>query len=172
MKLFNLILIISLLSVFGCSKLPKIDSVLPDKRTAYQKSKDMAVLEVPPDLTVTQGEYRATIPGESESTSLSEFERQRDQRVRRGNVVLGSGEFEDEQWLALQGSLAQIWPDLLQFWTGNGFTVELDDAELGVLETSWIEDEFSRSKFRIFAEPDANGVILFLSSEREEQSEG
>ena len=130
------------------------------------------MLEVPPDLTVTQGENQAKIPGESESTSLSEFERQRDQRLLRGNVVLGSGEYEDEQWLALQGTVAQVWPDLRQFWLGNGFQLELDDAELGVIETSWLEDEFSRSKFRVFAEPDQSGVILFLSSEREEQAEG
>lgn len=167
------ILIILLLAAFGlagCGLFQRLG--LPDKQTAYQKSRDMAVLEVPPDLTVTRGEYRAVIPGEAESTTLSEFERQRERRARRDNMVLGSGEFEDEQWLALQGGVAEIWPDLREFWRDKGYTAELDDAELGVIETAWKEDGFARNKFRVFAEPDQNGVILFLSGEREERSEG
>ncbi len=170
MKLLNVLLLVAVFGLTGCAMLQKLG--LSDKRTTYQKSQDMDVLEVPPDLTVTRGEYQAVIPGEAESTTLSEFERQRDQRLRRGNVVLGSGEFEDEQWLALQGDTRQVWPGLREFWRNNGYTAELDDAELGVLETDWREDGFARNKFRVFAEPDENGVILFLSSRREERSEG
>ncbi|MCG8379516.1 MAG: outer membrane protein assembly factor BamC [Proteobacteria bacterium] len=167
------LLIISLLVITACSKIPKIDEVLPDKRTAYQKSKDLPALEVPPDLTVTEGEYRATIPGEAESTTLSEFQRQRDQRERRGNVVLGSGEAEDERWLALKGSIQDIWPRLQEFWTSKGYKMDLDDAELGVMETGWKQGEISREKYRIFAEADEEGgTILFMSSERQELSEG
>ena len=139
------LLLVAVFGLTGCAMLQKLG--LSDKRTTYQKSQDMDVLEVPPDLTVTRGEYQAVIPGEAESTTLSEFERQRDQRLRRGNVVLGSGEFEDEQWLALQGDTRQVWPDLREFWRNNGYTAELDDAELGVLETDWREDGFARNKF-------------------------
>lgn len=157
----------------ACSKLPKIDQVLPDKRTAYQKSKDLPALEVPPDLTITEGENKATIPGEAESTTLSEFEKRRDQIAKRGNIVLGSGEAEDELWLALQGSPVEVWPELRRFWSEKGYDMELDDPELGVLETDWKQTESGRDKYRIFTEPDEQGgVILFLSSEREQLSEG
>ena len=93
MILRNFALILSFLSMIGCSYLPGVkdlEKVLPDKRTAYQKSTSLPILEVPPDLTVTEGEYSAKIPGE-ESTSLSEFERQRSENKRQGSV-LGSGE--------------------------------------------------------------------------------
>ena len=170
MKISNLLLLAAALGLAGCGMFQKLG--LPDKRTAYQKSQDMAVLEVPPDLTLTRGEYQALIPGEAESTTLSEFERQRDRRLKRGNRVLGSGEFEDEQWLALRGSVAEIWPGLREFWRERGYAADLDDAELGVLETAWKEDGFARNKFRVSAEPDENGVILFLSGAREERSEG
>ena len=170
MKISNLLLLAAALGLAGCGMFQKLG--LPDKRTAYQQSQDMAVLEVPPDLTLTRGEYQALIPGEAESTTLSEFERQRDRRLRRGNKVLGSGEFEDEQWLALRGGVAEIWPGLREFWREQGYAADLDDIELGVLETAWKEDGFARNRFRVFADPDKDGVILFLSGEREERAEG
>ena len=170
MKISNLLLLAAALGLAGCGMFQKLG--LPDKRTAYQKSQDMAVLEVPPDLTLTRGEYQALIPGEAESITLSEFERQRDRRLRRGNKVLGSGEFEDEQWLALRGGVAEIWPGLREFWREQGYAADLDDVELGVLETAWKEDGFARNRFRVSAEPDKDGVILFLTGEREERAEG
>lgn len=170
MKISHLLLLAAALGLAGCGMFQKLG--LPDKRTAYQQSQAMDVLEVPPDLTLTRGEYQALIPGEAESTTLSEFERQRDRRLRRGNKVLGSGEFEDEQWLALRGGVAEIWPGLRAFWREQGYAADLDDVELGVLETAWKEDGFARNRFRVFAEPDKDGVILFLSGEREERAEG
>lgn len=174
MILRNLLLVVSFFFIYGCSNLPGIgdlDKVLPDKRTAYQKSRGLPELEVPPDLTVTEGEYAADIPGE-ESTSLSEFERQRAQNKRQGSV-LGSGEADGEQWLALRGSSYEIWPKLREFWAEKEYVIELDDPELGVLETAWKEDGSSRHKFKIFTEPDeSGGTMLFMSSEKQNLSEG
>ncbi len=173
MILRNLLLILTFMAVYGCSGMPgfDLDKVLPDKRTSYQKSRGMQELEVPPDLTVTEGEYSTDIPGE-ESTSLSEFQRQRAVNKRQG-TVLGSGEADGEQWLALRGSSYDIWPKLREFWEQQDYAIDLDDAELGVLETNWKAEEGSRHKFKIFAEPDeSGGTMLFMSSEREELSEG
>ncbi len=174
MILRNLVLILSFLFILACSYLPGVDDlekVLPDKRTAYQKSKGLPTLEVPPDLTVTEGEFSAKIPGE-ESTSLSEFERQRSQNKRQGSV-LGSGEADGEQWLALRGSSFDIWPKLKEFWREREYAIDLDDAELGVLETAWKEDGSSRYRFKIFTEPDeSGGTMLFMSSEKQDLSEG
>ncbi len=167
----NLTLLFSFITFYGCSYIPGVDQALPDKRNIYKKSKDLPALEVPPDLTITEGEYTADIPGE-ESTSLSEFERQRAQNKRRG-AVLGSGEEEGEQWLALRGASIDIWPELREFWDEKEYTVELDDVELGVFETDWKEVDGSRHKFRIFTEPnESGGTILFLSSERQTLSAG
>lgn len=175
MILRNFLLILACIAIYGCSNIPglgSLDDVLPDKRTEYQKSRSLPELEVPPDLTVTEGEFAADIPGE-ESTSLSEFQRQRTQRNRQGSV-LGSGESDGEQWLALRGTSIDIWPKLQQFWAEKGYEIDLDDAELGVLETAWKEESGSRHKFKIFTEPDEAGVgtILFMSSEKEDLSEG
>ena len=174
MILRNFALILSSLSIVSCSYLPGVkdlEKVLPDKRTAYQKSTSLPILEVPPDLTVTEGEYSAEIPGE-ESTSLTEFERQRSENKRQGSV-LGSGEQDGEQWLALKGSSSDIWPKLKEFWRKKEYVIDLDDAELGVLETGWKEENSNRYKFKIFAEPtDSGGTLLFLSSEKQNLTEG
>ncbi len=177
MILRNLILPVCALALFACSSLPDLDEVLPDKRTTYRKSRDLPTLEVPPDLTVTEGEYAAAIPGDEESNSLSEFQRQRAQRTQGAgsNIVLGGGESDGEQWLVLQGTPADIWPELREFWEDKGYALDLDDAELGVLETDWKEGEGEKHKYKIFTEPDESGVggtILFLSSERKDLSEG
>ena len=171
-KLRNLILLNCTIFIFGCESLPSFDDVLPDKRTTYRKSRDLPELEVPPDLTVTKGEYSSDIPSDQESTSLNEFERQRSMRGDDG-IILGSGNFEDEQWVALRGTSVDLWPKLREFWQNNGYIVYLDDAELGVLETDWKITRQTKQKFKILTEPaEGGGTILFLSSERQELSEG
>ena len=172
-KLQNLILLNCIIFIFGCESLPSFDDVLPDKRTTYRKSRDLPELEVPPDLTVTKGEYSSDIPSDRESTSLNEFERQRSMRGDDDGIILGSGNFEDEQWIALRGTSVDLWPKLREFWQNNGYIVFLDDAELGVLETDWKITEQTKQKFKILTEPsEGGGTILFLSSERQELSEG
>ena len=171
-KLRNLILLNCIIFIFGCESLPSFDDVLPDKRTTYSKSRDLPELEVPPDLTVTKGEYSSDIPSDRESTSLNEFERQRSTRGDDG-IILGSGNFEDEQWVALRGTSVDLWPKLREFWQNNDYIVFLDDAELGVLETDWKITGHIKQKFKILTEPtEDGGTILFLSSERQELSEG
>ena len=171
----NLVLFICAISIFGCSSLPSLDEVLPDKRKTYHKSRDLPALEVPPDLTVTEGEYAAAIPSDQEANTLSEFERQRAAGTRKslGGAVLGGGQSEGEQWLALQGDAIDIWGQLGQFWSERGYVLDINDAELGVLETDWKEDQGVKHRFKIFAEPGQSGdTILFLSSEKQESFEG
>ncbi|MBL1143070.1 MAG: outer membrane protein assembly factor BamC [Proteobacteria bacterium] len=171
----NLILLVCVLCIFGCESLPSLDEVLTDKRKTYQKSRDLPALEVPPDLTVTEGEYAAAIPSDEEANTLSEFQRQRAAGTRKsiGGAVLGGGQSEGEQWLALQGSSVDIWGQLEQFWNDKGYVIDLNDPELGVMETGWKEGESDKHRFKIFAEPgESNDTVIFLSSERQELLEG
>ena len=172
-KFRDLILLSCIIFIYGCESLPSLDDVLPDKRTTYKKSRDLPELEVPPDLTVTKGEYSSEIPSDkNESTSLNEFEKQR-QMMKADDMILGTGDFDGEKWVALSGSAGDVWPKLQEFWKNNNYTVYLDDVELGVLETDWKETEKIRQKFKIFAEStESGGTMLFLSSERQELSEG
>ena len=41
----------------------------------------------------------------------------------------------DEQWLSVSKPINQLWPELLEFFEGKNHPIELEDGELGVLET-------------------------------------
>ncbi len=71
----------------GCNSLPSLDDVLPDTKNEYRKSRDLPVLEVPPDLTNTTNEAMS-IPGENEAITLNEYQRQRAQAT--GSTVAGA----------------------------------------------------------------------------------
>lgn len=162
----------------GCSSLPSLDEVLPDNRTKYQKSKKLPNLEVPPDLTSEALNDPLAIPDEEDATTLSEFQRR---KIMREGGQLSDAEMvflnnAEEKWLAVQGTTAEIWPKLREFWVAKGFKMDLDDAELGVLETQFKESSLDslvtyREKFKIFSEESGTPgkLVLFLSSEREEK---
>ena len=161
----------------GCSKLvPKLDEVLPDRRTEYKRSKSLPDLEVPPDLTIDAIQDRMAIPQAGENATYSTFQERQAERQREQELVRSeSGAIkllENEHVLAVQGVTVQIWPQLRDFWQRLGYSLELDDEELGVIETSWNEnqEDLVRDKFKIFAEPgqEPGTTLLYVSHRGEE----
>jgi outer membrane protein assembly factor BamC len=178
-KIFLLFVISALIN--GCGSLPSLDEVLPDNRTKYQKSRSLPELEVPPDLTNEALNDPLAIPDEENATTLSEFERR---KVLRQGGQLSDAEMAlldnaDEKWLVVQGTTSSIWPKLREFWVAKGFEMDLDDAELGVMETLYKEISTDgvvthREKFKIFSEEGGTpgNLVIFLSSERQENISG
>lgn len=178
-RILLLSLVISLIG--GCSSLPSLDQVLPDNRTKYQRSKKLPDLEVPPDLTTEALNDPLTIPDEEDATTLSEFERR---KIMRQGGQLSDAEMalldnSDEKWLAVQGTTSEIWPKLREFWLAKGYQMDLDDAELGVMETTYkefsVEDVVThREKFKVFSEEGGTpgSLVLFLSGERQDKIAG
>ncbi|MCG8324355.1 MAG: outer membrane protein assembly factor BamC [Thiotrichales bacterium] len=149
--------------------MPKLDDVLPDTRDTYSRSRSLPDLEVPPDLTLEEGD-EMEIPGEEPAT-LTEFQRmKRQQRGASSALQTLEDQFPGEQALAVKGSAEKVWPKLEQFFTDKGYVPELSDYELGVLETGWKQEDKLRERYKIFAEPDETGLntVLLLSSERQE----
>ena len=166
----KLIIVTVLFALGGCSVLPSLDDVLPDKRTEYKKSDSLPELEVPPDLTSQGINDSMAIP--NEQASLSQMQRQ---HAAETPVAAGP----DEQWVSVRQPRADLWPRLRTFFEHKGYPIEVDDAELGVLETGWgspisADSGTQRSKFRIFSEPGATPevTVLFISSQRQSQAAG
>lgn len=163
------------LIINACSYVPTLDDVIPDRRGEYRKSEALPDLEVPPDLTTEALNDPLAIPNE-EVTTLSEFERRKNSQ---GTTVVGAAGVDilaDEQWLLVQGTVTGIWPELREFWLKKGYTLELDDPELGVLETGWLETGSDgitvfRDKFSMFTEPGktTGTTILFIKGEKQER---
>ena len=163
LKILTLGLLLAMIS--GCSYL-NLDEVVPDKRTEYRDSRDLPPLEVPPDLTSDTINDSMKIPGDETPNTLSAYERQ--QRDAAGTAL--GGALENEDSLTLRGDRFTIWPKLKRFWQDRGYTLELDDAELGVIETSWSQSRDTaegqaRDRYKVFAEAgsQANTTVLFIS---------
>ena len=163
--------------VAGCSKLkPKLDEVLPDKRTAYKKSKSLPDLEVPPDLTTDAIRDQMAIPQGGETATFSTYQERQAQAKKQRELESTQDSaiqvLENEHILAVQGAAIQIWPQLRGFWDERGYGLELDDEELGVIETEWREnqEELTRDKYKIFAEAgeERNTTVLYVSHRGEQ----
>lgn len=167
----------------GCSKyLPKLDQVLPDKRTEYRDSKSLPDLEVPPDLTSNAIHDHLPVPeinskGEATYSTYQEriAARKKAQQAAK-DQGLGtdvSGVLPDEQLVVVKGSPSQVWPKLVAFWKGKGYGLDLNDQDLGVLETTWRENkqQLTRGKFKVFAEPGQTPGTTALYVSHEAQAE-
>src|SRR3990172_9279289 len=115
----TLLLLFLLLLTTACDFMPRMDEVIPDRRTEYKKSEALPDLEVPPDLTVNAETDPLLIPHD-EATTLSQFENQK--KMRLGRAGAPGGMQGDEQWLSVQGGNADIWPKLKEFWMAKGYT--------------------------------------------------
>jgi outer membrane protein assembly factor BamC len=45
-----------------------------------------------------------------------------------------------QRWLVSPASPEELWPRVREFWTENGFPLETDKPEVGIMETTWAEN--------------------------------
>jgi outer membrane protein assembly factor BamC len=45
-----------------------------------------------------------------------------------------------QRWLVVQATPQQVWPVIKDFWQENGFIINIDSPETGVMETDWAEN--------------------------------
>lgn len=171
LMIYRLLCMLLLLS--GCSVLPDLDDVLPDKRTEYKRSESLPDLEVPPDLTAGAINESMAIPNEQQQATLSQYRREQ-QGVPAAAAPVAS---VDQQWVSVRASRFDVWPRLRAFFEDKGFALELDDAELGVLETAWSAAVAeaagnARYKYKVFSEPGADPAVtlLYVSAARQLQA--
>jgi outer membrane protein assembly factor BamC len=46
-----------------------------------------------------------------------------------------------QRWLVVNSPAEKVWPVILEFWADQGFAVRSENAQLGVMETEWIDTE-------------------------------
>lgn len=116
----------------------------------YKKSTTVPPLEVPPDLIGSTGvDEHKVMPGVSETTTFSNYSntRSHDLSSQASKVkVLPLSETVqikhdgNTRWLVLQTKPAIFWPKVKQFWLKNGFTLKIENAAIGIMETEWSEN--------------------------------
>ena len=105
-------------------------------------------LDIPPDLTSPTRDDRFAIPGDSavRRTALQSNEANRvaatpstagvlpqvkDARIERAGT---------QRWMVVAPKPDQIWQTVKEFWQENGFNLEIERPESGVMETDWAEN--------------------------------
>lgn len=171
----------------GCSS---ISDTLSGGKVDYRSNGNKSVnLEVPPDLVQLNGAGRYShASGEVISASAFDKAPQLAQSAqiavnKAGNVTL---EREGQlRWLKVNQSPDAIWANVRDFWTEQGFELTVDQANNGLLETSWSEnraklqedalrnligsaldklyDTGERDKYRTRIERTATGSEIYIS---------
>lgn len=125
----------------GCST---IENLLAGDKIDYRSSSKMQSkgLEVPPDLTQLARENRYQLPGgvvvasasgtaTSAAVTLVAPNTLNQMRVERQGT---------QRWLVVPLPPERLFPQVRSFWQENGFTLAIDSAEAGVIETGWAEN--------------------------------
>ena len=136
------------LALGGCSSL---ENLMSGEKIDYRsQSAKTAPLEIPPDLTQLARDSR--YQPQSGSVSASQLQQQAS-TVPSANpaaaaVAVNSTSTGDirivrdgnQRWIVSSLPPEQIWPILRSFWLEKGFTLAVDNPEVGVMETDWAEN--------------------------------
>jgi outer membrane protein assembly factor BamC len=178
------------LALAGCST---VENFLQGDKVDYRsQSVKTAPLEVPPDLTQLQRDGRYAPASGSISASSYQGAAPAAASVAATTAVAPNavGEMKvlrdgSQRWLVVPVAPDQLWPQLREFWTERGFSLVIDNAQAGVMETDWAEnrakipqdilrrtlgkaldslyDTGERDRFRTRVERTASGSEVYIS---------
>ncbi len=170
----NVLLIVCIVLVAGCKYMPSLDKMIPDRQTEYKKSKTLPDLEVPPDLTKYSENKSMAIPDERQAT-LSKYQRNRSAPAQVAQNTVSDTAL-DGHTVTVRGTGDEVWDKLSEFFKQKGYTFNIFDKQLGVLETNWsapVTDAgvVYRYRFKVFS--DTSGTpgttLLYVSNSRQQQ---
>ena len=119
-------------------------SALEGDKIDYKSASKGSTLEVPPDLQQLSRETRYATPGAVVSANAL----QAGQAVQPSGPSaaidsLGDMRIEragNQRWLVVNRPADKLWEPVREFWLENGFTLMLDQSNLGIMETDWAEN--------------------------------
>ncbi|SMN11295.1 Outer membrane protein NlpB, lipoprotein component of the protein assembly complex (forms a complex with YaeT, YfiO, and YfgL); Lipoprotein-34 precursor [uncultured Candidatus Thioglobus sp.] len=135
-------------------------------------------MEIPPDLTSEALEHPLAIPDEEQANTLSAFQKSKTLRQSQQAVVTTATNLSNigggSQFI-VTGERFDVWSELREFWLDRDFVLDVDDLELGVLETEFKDIEIDgrvekREKIKMFLDQleDTSELLLVLESEQQE----
>ena len=124
--------------------------LLTAPKVNYKSAGQLPTLEVPPDLTTPARDNRYLVPDTGKSSAtLSGYQADRAQQAKTGNInadVLPAIEkmrvdrAGNQRWLVIAEPPEKVWPLVRDFWQENGFLININVPEAGVMETDWAEN--------------------------------
>jgi len=147
MRNVNRFPIVTVLALAGalsaCSSVS--DFLQGDKLDYRSQAGKTAPLEVPPDLSqlardsryqpqagsVSASSLQGAAPAVGVAATAVAPQAVGDLRIERSG---------NERWLVTNITPDQLWPQLIAFWQERGFSIAVQNAEAGVMETDWAEN--------------------------------
>ena len=134
-----------LASLAGCKT---ASDLLEGQKVDYKSAGSLPPLEIPPDLTTPTRDNRYVVPETGRgSATLSGYQADRGRQPKPGETgvlpavdkmrIERSG---SQRWLVVNEPADKLWPLVKDFWQENGFLVNLDLPDAGVMETDWAEN--------------------------------
>lgn len=119
----------------------------------YRNSEIAPTLEVPPDLIQPGDDKNLTLPGSKVGLSSNtgryietgnlNFESKTLPRIDNIKIE-GRG---DLHWLSIPYEVEKAYPLLREFWSEQGFELQLDEPIMGMMKTQWMESKAGASGF-------------------------
>ncbi len=149
-------LLLGSLTVISLTSCSAFDSLLEADRIDYKSETPKTPgqrLEIPPDLTQLQRDNRYSIPETTSSGIVTASDYNQKQQEARpalaGNPgVVAPKEATDiriekhgsQRWLVVNRPPEELWPQIKEFWQDNGFLINVDSPDTGIMETDWAEN--------------------------------
>ena len=122
--------------------------IVESKKIDYKSAQKAPTLEVPPDLVAPTTDNRYAIPDAQGggTATLSTYSQERKTTPGESTTLLPTEEKArieragSQRWLVVQATPQQVWPVLMDFWQENGFIINLESPETGIIETDWAEN--------------------------------
>jgi outer membrane protein assembly factor BamC len=170
--------LITLTLLSGCSSINEFmgkEESIDYKSASTQRSDP---LSIPPDLTQAASDprYKAPATGTTTYSQYAANQQQQaastSQQAQATNVLPQRSDMRvdrdgDIRWLVIDATPDQVFPNIVDFWTSNGFTIQTNNPTAGLIETDWAEN---RAKIPESWLRQALGMVLeqaYDSGERE-----
>jgi outer membrane protein assembly factor BamC len=133
----------------GCST---ASDLLQSKKIDYKSAskEQTSTLEIPPDLTIPNRDERYMVPDVNPkgSATFSSYAADRTGKVQANgssDILPDINNIRVERdgnvrWLVVPMAPEKLWPQVKEFWQDNGFVINTERPEAGIMETDWAEN--------------------------------
>jgi outer membrane protein assembly factor BamC len=148
LKLLNVTALLGLVLLGGCAQMRSIMD--GDNAVDYKSVVMSDPLSIPPDMTQAASDprYRAPAGG---TTTFNQFQQAGQQAAAKGATAAQSAVLPtrsdmrvmrdgDLRWLSVDMPADKVFSLAADFWSENGFTLDVTDPKAGLLVTNWAEN--------------------------------
>lgn len=140
---------IAVAALFALNACSTVEDVISDGgKVDYRSGSDNLnrnSLEVPPDLTQPNSAQNR-FQGVQNPSAVNTLTSQQILVAQSKTILPATGNYVklvqdgNERWLLVKAPVEKVWPQIREFWLNQGFILEIDNPNIGIIETDWLEN--------------------------------